>query len=224
MTPCRKNLSDTDRCGLSASWCTIWSPLDGWLVTIGGALELVARVCSSIGRESTTLLHSECVEGAWSPTLAVRLKRSCRSQASKERTSVPAEGRVPVRLDDVSDRISQASCSLWYTPTRGQMSILSITCILFTLIYSYLWTNVYSQYHMHLVHCDILLLVDKCLFSISHASCSLWYTPTRGQVPLTYFLQRFTNKWNNDTVMFLGWWSSWCDNCWSTTWWQVRTS
>jgi len=101
--PCRKNTSDTDRCGLSASWCTIWSPLDGRRATSGAASELVSRARSSVGRESAALLRSERVEAAWSPTLADRLKLSCSSQASKERTSAPAERRVPVRQDYVSD-------------------------------------------------------------------------------------------------------------------------
>jgi len=40
--PCRKNTSDADWCGLSASWCTIWSPIDGRWATSGAASEPVS--------------------------------------------------------------------------------------------------------------------------------------------------------------------------------------
>jgi len=50
--PCRRNMSDTDRFGLSASWWTIWSPLDGRRATSEAASELVSRIRSSVGRTS----------------------------------------------------------------------------------------------------------------------------------------------------------------------------
>jgi len=43
---CLKNTSYTDRCGLRASWCTIWSPLDGQPLE----LPLPGVMCSFIRR------------------------------------------------------------------------------------------------------------------------------------------------------------------------------